>query len=174
MRPSNNDHGSGFDRQLDELLAFVGARPLDRRDPLAAFGPGRPARGCHPFSCSARPRGQRRPPPAWASDTDFAAYTNTNAVADALQPAVRQFTPARPGDRPHAILGLKVIVGQDDEHAKALALPWQLALVLHRAGNPAPLMNVEDALRHRWSEAERAAEAKIDRHADIVGRVPVN
>jgi len=30
-------------------------------------------------------------------------------------------------------------------------------------------MNVEDALRHRWTEAERTAEAKIDRRADVVG-----
>ena len=77
--------------------------------------------------------------------------------------------PARPGDRPHAILGLKVIVGENDEHADALALPWHLALVQHRAGKPAPLMSVEHALRHRWSAAEREVEGQVDRRADVVG-----
>jgi hypothetical protein len=96
-------------------------------------------------------------------------HTNPGSVAEALRLYRRQFTPARPGDRPHAILGLKVIVGRDHEHADALALPWHLALVQHRAGQAVPLINVEGALRHRWTEAERAGVAKIDRRADVVG-----
>lgn len=43
-----------------------------------------------------------------------------------------------------------------------------LAMVQHRAGNPSPLMPVEEALLHRWSTAERQAEAKVDRRADVV------
>jgi alkanesulfonate monooxygenase SsuD/methylene tetrahydromethanopterin reductase-like flavin-dependent oxidoreductase (luciferase family) len=62
-----------------------------------------------------------------------------------------------------------VVVGEDDEHADSLALPWHLALVQHRAGNPGPLMSVGDALRHRWSTAERDAEGRVDRRADVVG-----
>jgi len=169
MRPDDNDHGSGFERQLDELLAFGGVRALAAEHPLASVHAG--------------PAGVRLPPVFLLGSTPrsaataarrglgygFAAYTNPDAVADALALYRARFTPARPGDRPHAILGLKVIVGQDDEHAEALAMPWHLALVRHRAGVPGPMMSVEDALRHRWSEAERAAEAKVDRRADAVG-----
>jgi alkanesulfonate monooxygenase SsuD/methylene tetrahydromethanopterin reductase-like flavin-dependent oxidoreductase (luciferase family) len=92
-------------------------------------------------------------------------------VADALRHYRRQFVPARPGDRPYAILGLKIVVGEDDEHARALALPWHLALVQNRAGNPSPLMTVEAALRHRLTEAELQAEAGVDRRADVVGDI---
>jgi luciferase family oxidoreductase group 1 len=169
MRPGDNDHGSGFDRQLDELLAFAGVQPLAGDDPLA---------GVH-----AGPAGVPLPPVFLLGSTTrsaataarrglgygFAAYTNPDTAAEALQRYRREFRSARPGARPHAILGLKVTVGENDEHAEALALPWHLSLVQHRAGNPRPLMRVEDALRHRFTEAERAAEAKVDRRADVVG-----
>ena len=79
------------------------------------------------------------------------------------------FEPARPGDRPYAILGLKVVVGEDDEHARALALPWYISWVRGRAGNPGPLMSVEDALAYRFSEAEEAAKVKVRTDADVVG-----
>jgi luciferase family oxidoreductase group 1 len=169
MRPSDNDHGSGFDRQLDELLAFGGIRPLNGGDPLAGVRAGPAGVALPPiFLLGSTPRSAATAA-RLGLGYGFAAYTNPGVVAEALQLYRRQFTPARPGDRPHAILGLKVIVGQDDEHAAALALPWHLALVQHRAGNAAPLMSVEHALAHRWTEAERAAEAKIDRRADVVG-----
>ena len=169
MRPSDNDHGSGFDRQLDELLAFGGARALNGGDPLAGVRAGPGGVQLPPVFLLGSSLGSAATAARRGLGYGFAAYTNPGAVADALQLYRRQFTPARPGDRPHAILGLKVIVGQDDDHANALALPWHLALVRHRAGTPGPLKNVEDALRHRWTEAERAAEAKLDRSADVVG-----
>jgi luciferase family oxidoreductase group 1 len=169
MRPSDSDHGAGFDGQLDELLAFGGVRPLPREHPLAGVRAG-PAGASFPpvFLLGSTPRSAAtaaRKGLAYA----FAAYTNPDAVVDALRLYRQEFVPARPGDRPHAILGLKVIVGEDDEHADALALPWHLTLVQHRAGTPAPLMSVEDAHRHHWSTAERDAEAKVDRRADVVG-----
>ena len=169
MRPSDNDHGAGFDRQLDELLAFGGSRPLNGGDPLAGVRAGPAGVPLPPiFLLGSTPRSAATAA-RLGLGYGFAAYTNPGTVAEALQLYRRQFSPARPGDRPHAILGLKVIVGDDDEHADALALPWHLALVQHRAGNAAPLMSVEDALHHRWSESERAAEAKVDRRADVVG-----
>ena len=60
MRPSDNDHGSGFDRQLDELLAFGGVRPLDGRDPLAGVRAG-PAGAALPpvFLLGSTPRSAR-------------------------------------------------------------------------------------------------------------------
>jgi hypothetical protein len=63
------------------------------------------------------------------------------------------------------------MVGEDAEHARGLALPSHLAHVQHRAGNPSPLMTVEAALSHNWSEAERHAAGKIDLRADVTGDV---
>lgn len=77
--------------------------------------------------------------------------------------------PARPRDRPHAILAVKVMVGQSEEHARGLALPSHLSMVQFRAGHPAPMMSVEAALAHRWAAAEREAAARIDVRADVVG-----
>jgi luciferase family oxidoreductase group 1 len=99
----------------------------------------------------------------------FASYTNPDVAAEALRLYRRRFVPARPGDRPHAILGVKVVVGEDDEHARALALPWYLSWVRTRAGVPGPLMSVEDAQAHRWSDAERNAEREVRTDADVVG-----
>jgi luciferase family oxidoreductase group 1 len=168
-RPEDSGHGGGFDAQLDELLAFGGARPLPSGHPLA--------------SVRATPAGVPLPPVFLLGSTPnsaataarkglgyaFAAYTNPDAVVGALRLYREQFVPARAGDRPHAILGLKVVVGEDDDHARALALPWHLSLVQHRAGSPSPLMTVDEAQRHRWTDAERAAEPKVDVRADVVG-----
>jgi luciferase family oxidoreductase group 1 len=169
MRSEDTEHGAGFDQQLDQLLAFGGVTPLPETDPFAGVRAG--------------PRGVSFPPvyllgssPRSAETAarrglgyGFAAYTNPDVAADALRLYRRRFVSARDGDRPHAILGLKVVVGQDDAHARALALPWHLGLVRHRAGTPGPLMTVEQAESHRWTEAERQAEHKVDVRADVIG-----
>jgi alkanesulfonate monooxygenase SsuD/methylene tetrahydromethanopterin reductase-like flavin-dependent oxidoreductase (luciferase family) len=104
----------------------------------------------------------RRPLPVAKALDDVGA-------APALRAYREQFVPARPGDRPHAILAIKVMVGEDDVHAEALAAPWNLAMIRHRAGNPGPMGTVEEALAHEWTEAELAACAKVDLRADVVG-----
>jgi luciferase family oxidoreductase group 1 len=170
-RLGDSEHGSGYDEQVDELLAFGGVRPLPPEHPLAgvravpADVPLPPVfmLGSTPSSAATAARK--------GLGYGFAAYTNPEAVADALRLYRREFVPARPGDRPYAILGLKVVVGEDDQQARALALPWHLALVQNRAGNPSPLMTVEAALRHRLTEPERQAEARVDRRADVVGDI---
>jgi len=168
-RSPDLEHGAGFDRQLDELLAFAGVAALPESHPLAGVRAGPRDTAFPPvFLLGSSPRsaqtaGRR------GLGYGFAAYTNPEAAAGALQLYREQFVPARRGDRPHAILGLKVMVGEDDEHARALALPWHLGLVRHRAGLPGPLMTVEQALAHRWTQAERQAEGKVDVRADVIG-----
>ena len=99
----------------------------------------------------------------------FAAYRNPDVAAPALRAYRERFVPARAGDRPHAILAVKVMVGEDAEHAAALAAPSHLAHVQHRAGTPAPMLTVEEALAHTWTDAEERAEEKIDLRADVIG-----
>lgn len=168
-RPQNSKHENGYERQLDELLSFLGERPLPAGDPFAEIVAG--------------PTGARRPPlfmlgstPASAGAAArkglpyaYAAYTNPDAVAESLRLYRERFEPAQPGDEPHAIVGLKVVVGASDEHAEALARPWHLAMVKARAGAREPLMPVEDALAYELSGAERDAEQQVDTRADVVG-----
>jgi luciferase family oxidoreductase group 1 len=168
-RPSDTGHGAGYEEQLDQLLAFAGLAPLPDDHPLAGVRAG--------------PRGVPFPPVFMlGSSLDsartaarrglryaFAAYSNPDVAHEALRLYRSEFEPARPGDRPYAILGLKVIVGEDDEHARALALPWYISWVRGRAGRSGPLMPVQRALSYRFDEAERAVQPKIRTDADVVG-----
>lgn len=99
----------------------------------------------------------------------FAAHTNPDVAAGALRLCREKLTPARAGSRPYVILGLKVVVGEDDAHAETLAPPWYLALARHRTANPSPMTSIEQSQRHRWTDGERSAEALVDRRADAVG-----
>jgi luciferase family oxidoreductase group 1 len=168
-RPSETGHGAGYEEQLDQLLAFADLAPLPDDDPLAGVRAG--PRGV-PFPPvfmlgssldSARNAGRR------GLRYAFAAYSNPDIAHEALRLYRSAFEPARPGDRPYAILGLKVVVGEDDEHADALALPWYISWVRGRAGRSGPLMPVEQALAYRFSEAERSAQDKVRTDADVVG-----
>ncbi len=169
-RPDDNAHGGGFEAQLDELLAFAGVVPLPDDHPLA--------------SVRAVPRDVPLPPVFLLGSSAnsaanaarrgfgyaFAAHTNPDGAAEALRTYRAEFAPARAGDRPHAILALKVMCGRDDEHAQALAAPSHLSMVQSRLGSHAGLKPVEEALAHVWTEEERTAEAKhVDVRADVVG-----
>jgi luciferase family oxidoreductase group 1 len=168
-RPEGSAHGDGYDAQIDQLLAFAGLARLPDGDPFAGVraGPaGVPVPPVYMLGSSldsARAAARRGLPYA------FAAYTNPDIAHEALRLYRKRFTPARPGDRPYAILGLKVVVGDDDEHARALALPWYVSWVRTRAGTASGgLMPVERALDYRFSAPEREAEHRVRTDADIV------
>ncbi|CAB4900930.1 unannotated protein [freshwater metagenome] len=171
-RPADNAHGAGYEDQLDELLAFGEVLPWPEGHPLSTARaaptdvPLPPVFLLGSSSSSAATAARR------GLGYGFAAHTNTQGAADAVQAYRRAFQPARPGDRPHAILALKVTVGEDDEHARALAAPSHLSMVRARLGDRSPMVSVDDALAHRWTAEERAAEAEfVDTRADVVGGV---
>src|SRR5215207_5213290 len=168
-RSQDTAHGPGYDRQLDELLSFGGVLPLPDDDPLA--------------SVRAVPTDIVLPPVTLLGSTAssaetaarrgfayaFASHTNPDGAAPALLSYRERFVPANAGDEPYAMLALKVTVGEDDAHAEALAAPWHLAMVRQRAGHGSPLVPVEEALAHEWTEEEKRAEEKVDVRADAVG-----
>jgi luciferase family oxidoreductase group 1 len=168
-RPEDTAHGPGYDRQLDELLAFGGVRPLPPGDPLATVRAVPtdivlpPVTLLGSTSSSAETAARRGLPYA------FASHTNPDGAAPALLAYRERFVPAREGDEPHAMLALKVTVGADDADGEALAAPWHLAMVRQRAGLGAPLVTVEEALAHVWTDAEKRAEERVDVRADAVG-----
>lgn len=167
-RPDDSAHGAGYDAQVDQLLAFAGIAPLRDDDPLAGvragpLGPFPPIYMLGSSLDSARAAARRGLPYA------FAAYSNPDIAHAALRLYRERFEPARPGARPYAILGLKVMVGSDDAHAQALARPWYISWVRGRAGIPGGLISVEEALRYEFSAAERAVAHKVRTDADVVG-----
>jgi luciferase family oxidoreductase group 1 len=169
-RPGDNAHGAGFEEQLDQLLHFGGVAPLPEDHPLHEAQAAPTDVPLPPVFLLGSSRSSARTAARKGLGYGFAAHTNPDDAATALREYREAFAPARPGDRPHAILALKVTVGEDDEHARALALPSHLSQVQARLGSRRPLMSVQDALAHVWTEEERAAEARhVDTRADVVG-----
>ncbi|WCB93440.1 hypothetical protein DSM104299_02153 [Baekduia alba] len=169
-RPDDNAHGAGFEDQIDELLAFGGVRALPADHPLASVRAAPTDVPLPPVfllgsSVSSAATAARK-----GLGYGFAAHTNTQDAATALLRYRETFVPARPGDRPHAILALKVMVGVDDEHARALSAPSHLNHVQARLGSRHPLVPVDEALAHAYSDAEREVEARhVDTRADVAG-----
>jgi luciferase family oxidoreductase group 1 len=169
-RPGDNAHGAGFEQQLDQLLAFGDVIAFPEDDPLAGARAAPTDVPLPPVTLLGSSRSSARTAARKGLSYGFAAHTNPDDAATALREYREAFVPARPGDRPHAILALKVMVGEDDEHAAALALPSHLSQVQARLGSRRPLMSVEDALAHEWSDEERAVEARHgDTSADVAG-----
>ena len=168
-RPDDTTHGAGFDDQLDQLLAFGGVAPLPGDHPLASVRAGPGGVDLPPVFLLGSSADSAQTAARRGLGYAFASYSNPGVAAEALALYRERFQPARPGDRPHAILGVKAVVGEDDGHAEALALPWDLSWVQGRAGIRGPLLSVAAAQAHRWTEAERAAQEKVSTAADVVG-----
>jgi luciferase family oxidoreductase group 1 len=98
-----------------------------------------------------------------------AGFRPPESAALALRGYRERYVPARPGDRPWAILVVRAWVGEDDEHAEALAEPERLANVRQLAGAPEALGSVAEALAHRPTETERRIRAGLDLRSDVVG-----
>jgi luciferase family oxidoreductase group 1 len=168
-RPEDTAHGPGYDRQLDELLSFGGVIGLPAGDPLATVRAVPTDIVLPPVTLlgstmsSAQTAARRGLPYA------FASHTNPDGAAPALLAYREGFVARHEGDEPHAMLALKVTVGDDDAHGEALAAPWHLAMVRQRAGLGSPLITVQEALAHTWTDAEKRAEEMVDVRADAVG-----
>ena len=168
-RPQDTAHGPGYDRQLDELLSFGGVRPLPAGDPLAGVRAVPTDIALPPITLLGSTTSSAETAARRGFAYAFASHTNPDGAAPALLAYRESFVPAREGDEPYAMLALKVTVGDDDAHAEALAAPWHLAMVRQRAGIGAPIVSVDEALAHTWTDEEKRAEDKVDVRADAVG-----
>lgn len=103
------------------------------------------------------------------------AFLSVNQDPENADRALRRyrelFVPAFEGDRPCAILAARIWVGEDDEHASALAASERLAVLEYLTGNPSALEPVDRALSRRLTDAQLAARDTLDLRSDIVGGV---
>ncbi len=166
-RPESSTHAGGYAEMFDQLLAFAQVQPLPVEDELAGVEAGPTGEPFPPIFMLGSSTNSAGVAAAKGLGYAFAAYTGPDAVIPALAEYRRAFQPGQ-RSRPHAILGLRVIVGENDEHARALNAPSVLAMAQARTGTPRPLVDVEAALAHRWSDAERAAAATFDTRMDII------
>jgi len=168
-RPHNSTHEAGYEHMLEELLAFADVRQLPAEHALASVRAGPGGEPFPPVFVLGSSTASAHTAAAYGLGYGFAAYTRPDAVVTALRSYRARFVPALSGARPHAILGLRVIVGEDEEHARGLAASSHLAMAQARAGSRQPLLPIEQALAHTWTEAERAGAAKLDQRADVTG-----
>jgi luciferase family oxidoreductase group 1 len=152
-----------FGEQLGELLAFGGRMAFPENHPFARI--------------HAIPSDVPLPPVFLLGSSDysaqaaaqtglgfaFAAHINPHGAVDALRDYRARFTPGHDGARPHAILALAVVVGEDDAHADRLASSARLAMVRLRSGRPGPLPSVEEALAHEYDPQEEALLRGMDK-----------
>lgn len=88
----------------------------------------------------------------------FAHHFHPNFTEPALELYRALFAPSDLTDRPRTIVCAAIVVGEDDEDARRLALPGGVSMLRLRQGRPEPLPTVEqaEALVARLAPAERA------------------
>ena len=92
----------------------------------------------------------------------FAHHFSGENTLPALDLYRRSF---RPGvlEAPYALVSANVLVAEDDEQARRLALPGVLGFVRLRQGRPGVLPSQQEAEQHPWTSQERAfAEHRLD------------
>ena len=75
----------------------------------------------------------------------FAHHFHPHFTEPALEIYREGFKASDLTDRPRTIVAAGIVVGEDDEHAAALALPGGVSMLWLRQGRPAPLPTVEQA-----------------------------
>ena len=88
----------------------------------------------------------------------FAHHFHPHFTEPALAIYRDRFQPSDLAERPRTIVAAGIVVGEDDEHAAALALPGGVSMLWLRQGSPAPLPTVEQAqaIVESLSGSERA------------------
>ncbi|HWE87997.1 MAG TPA: LLM class flavin-dependent oxidoreductase [Pseudonocardiaceae bacterium] len=159
-----------FGQHLSQLLGVGGLRELDPDDPYAPLFAS-PSDVPLPavFVLGSSSGSAETAARAGLNYAFFAVNQDPALAFEALRRYRERFTPARPGDEPHAILACRIWVGEDDEHARALAASERLAVLDYLTGNPAALEPMEKALARPLTDAQLAVRETLDYRPDIVG-----
>ncbi len=87
----------------------------------------------------------------------FAGHFAMRNAREAIAHYKASYEPSAKHPKPHAMLAVTVVCGESDEHAQRLAAPIRVAVAKTRAGKPAPILSVEDALQYVFSPMEQVA-----------------
>jgi luciferase family oxidoreductase group 1 len=189
LHPGRIDLGIGRAPGTDAVTAYALRRgradaedfPSQLLELLAVAGGGFPAG--HPLaSVAAEPRDVDLPPIWILGSSDygasvaaalgvgfaFARHLNPRGAEGALRLYRERFTPSGRAPGPRAILAASVVCADTAERAEELASSLGLAVVRMRQGRPAPLPSPEEALAHRYTDAERD-QLRRYRRAQVVG-----
>jgi luciferase family oxidoreductase group 1 len=85
----------------------------------------------------------------------FAYHFAPAMLDDALAAYRRAFRPSPDLDAPHVMLGVTVLCGETDDHARSLAAPGKLAFLRLRQGRPDVYPSPKEAAEYRYTPFER-------------------
>ncbi len=98
----------------------------------------------------------------------FAHHFSGQHTLPALALYRESFRPSEVLAEPYAMVCASVVVADDDETARRLALPGGLSFLRLRSGTPGPVPSVEEAESYPYSPAERAfVEDRLD--SQVIG-----
>lgn len=189
LHPGRIDLGLGRAPGTDAVTASALSRgrgddPNERLAELLAFDrAGFPE--THPFHSITPMPSDVRLPPIWMLGSTLAGadiastlgvryafaghFMMRNAMA-ALAWYRDHFRPSTDLAAPHAMLGVTVICGADEEDALRMAAPIRLAVVRNRTGRRAPIASMEEALAYRYTPEEQAIADEF-LHGAVIGGV---
>jgi luciferase family oxidoreductase group 1 len=179
LHPGRIDLGIGRAPGTDQLTAYALRRDAEKMDAddlpaqlgeLLAFAGSRPWPANHPFrQVRAAPVDAPLPPvyllgsSAFSAQVaaangfgfGFAAHIAPDLAVDVLRLYRERFKPSDEFPEPYAILAHAALVAEDDEAAQRLAAPSRVAFRRLRAGRPAPIPTVEEALAEEGARPAR-------------------
>jgi len=155
LRRSPNLLGADdFPEQMTELLGFFSGSlpPGHRYEHITAV----PARGNQPaiWMLGSSTYGAHAAA-VLGMPYSFAYHFAPALVDDALAAYRSAFRPSAERDAPYAMLGVSVVCGESDEHARFLAAPGALAFLRLRQGRPDVYPSPEEAAEYRFTPFER-------------------
>ena len=96
----------------------------------------------------------------------FAAHINPRAAVPVMRLYREQFTPSDELPRPHAMLAVGVVIGEDEAHAQELSDIVAISFAALRAGKPMKMLTLEEARALPASERE---QMRLTRPGALVG-----
>ena len=158
-----------FPQQLGELLAFAGARPWPANHPFRQVRAAPTDVPLPPVYLLGSSAFSAQVAAANGFGFSFAAHIAPDLAVDVLRLYRDRFRPSEEFPEPCAILGHAVVCAEDDETARRLAAPARVAFRRLRAGRPAPIPTVEEALAEERARPPSEAPASRGSERVIVG-----
>ncbi|MFF8910634.1 LLM class flavin-dependent oxidoreductase [Streptomyces olivaceoviridis] len=154
-RPAEDPGPDAFERQVEEVLGFLGAGFPDdhpyRRDQVHVVpaAPGLPVWMLGSGTTGARVAARLGLP--------FAAAYHINAaqVPEAVETYRAEFRPSKTLSEPHVMVSANVVCAETEAEALSLARSGALMLTLGRKGRQTALPSPETAASHPYTEDER-------------------
>jgi luciferase family oxidoreductase group 1 len=97
----------------------------------------------------------------------FASHFAPDHLIEALHVYRSTFRPSEQLDRPHAMVGVNVVVADTDEEARRLFTTMQQGFANVARGTPGPYMPPVDDMEEHWSPAEKSTASRMLAHSFV-------